>query len=90
MLSWGVLGIAVSRPKSELKTVCCSNEGISGKFGNRVDLLNCSDWRFSLCISFMTAPDHLNVGSKAGGRKEGENMGEAVWKVVGSWSLLGR
>lgn len=55
-----------------------------------VDLLSCSDWRFSLCISFMTAPDHLTVGSKEGGRKEGENTGEAVWKVVGSWSLLGR
>lgn len=34
MLSWGVLGTVVSRPKSELKRVCCSDEGISGKFGN--------------------------------------------------------
>lgn len=38
----------------------------------------------------MTGPDHLNVGSEEGERKEGENTGEAVWKVVGSWSLLGR
>lgn len=43
VLSWGVLGIVVSRPQSELKMICCSGEGISGKFGNSVDLLNPSD-----------------------------------------------
>lgn len=33
MLSWGVLGIVVSGPQSELKMRGCSDEGISGKFG---------------------------------------------------------
>ena len=33
----------VCRPKSELKMTHCSDDSISGKFGNMVDLLNPSD-----------------------------------------------